>query len=516
METEPTEVSYAAELKSIIDSLELGFRAEIEKRIEGQKLRVDLLIYQGIALSLIVEIKRPEAFPSLSDDKLIEQAKEYANILIKKHTGLRYFATHNLKHLMLFEWRKIEKKQLQDFEKPSHDWFVVRPLPWSILPSASELSDYEPNRLGIRSATQNFLMDFKARLEGKMKDVRPEIIQMLATSLERIAEGGVVWFFDQYKRDERFRASFDEWLTEKGVKKPKNDDETRLQIRRLAMEQAYTLLLKLMFYHVLRLKYGALTSKLSDIRIDGSINSVVMKSVWDSLFADAIKESGDFQVVFETNLADSLSIPPNMVSNYIKLFNDLREINWRSLDYDVIGAIFEDMIHEQRRHLLGQYFTKSEVVDLILAFTVRKVGPLLDPAVGSGTFLVRAYQRMRYLDPNIAHADLVRQLFGIDVDKAVAMLAAINLYIRDPLSPTIANPNVGCTDFFSSQVKPSNVIPSLAVHSTSNDIYRFQLPRSCLVVANPPYTRQEEMEAAFYTVLYHDIWHISEVDFCWC
>ena len=72
METEPTEVSYAAELKSVIDSLELGLRAEIEKRIEGQKLRVDLLIYRGNALSLIVEIKRPEAFPSLSDDKLIE------------------------------------------------------------------------------------------------------------------------------------------------------------------------------------------------------------------------------------------------------------------------------------------------------------------------------------------------------------------------------------------------------------------------------------------------------------
>jgi len=502
MGTEPTEVSYAAELKSIIDSLELGFRAEIEKRIEGQNLRVDLLIYQGNALSLIVEIKRPEAFPSLSDSRLIEQAKGYANILIKKHTGLFYFATHNLKHLMLFEWRKLEKKKLQDFEKPNYDWFLVRPLPWSILPSASQLPNYEPNRLDVRSAMRSFLMDFKARLEGKTLDIRPEIVQTLANYLTQIADGSVVWFFDLYRRDKSFQASFDAWLRERGIKRPKDDGETRLQLKRLAMEQAYTLLLKLMFYHVLRLKYETLTAKLSNVRIDGSISATVMRTMWDSLFKDAIKESGDFQLVFETNLVDSLPIPSNMISTYIKLFNDLREINWRSLDYDVIGSIFEDMIHEQRRHLLGQYFTKSEVVDLILAFTVREVGPLLDPAVGSGTFLVRAYQRMRYLDPNITHADLVRQLFGIDVDKAVAMLAAINLYIRDPLSPTIANPNISCIDFFSSQVKPSNIVPSLAVHSTSNDTYRFQLPRSCSVVANPPYTRQEEMEAAFYTEEY--------------
>ena len=61
MATEPTEVSYAAELKSIIDSLDLGFSAGIERRIEGQKLRVDLLVFYKNQLCLIVEVKRPEA-----------------------------------------------------------------------------------------------------------------------------------------------------------------------------------------------------------------------------------------------------------------------------------------------------------------------------------------------------------------------------------------------------------------------------------------------------------------------
>ena len=225
MATEPTEISYAGELKSIIDSLNLAFHAEIEKKLEGKLLRVDLLIHHKDQLSLIVEVKRPEAFPSLSDGGLLEQAKEYANFLVKKHTGLRFVATHNLKHLMLFERRKTEKKTLQDFEKPEYDWFLVKPFPWNILPMASRLSDYEANRWDISSAMKSFLLDFKAYLEGKAIDIRPSIVQILATSLREIAEGSTPWFYSKYKTDREFQRSLEIWLAQREIRRPKNDDE---------------------------------------------------------------------------------------------------------------------------------------------------------------------------------------------------------------------------------------------------------------------------------------------------
>jgi len=505
METQPTEMTYAAELKSIIDSINQGFHAEVERKIEGEKLRIDLLLYYNKNLRLIIEVKRPEDYPSLNDQKIVTQAKEYAEHLAKRHSRLEYFGTHNLRHLALYQKKKTEKKELFDFEKPTYTWRQTRPYPWRILPSATEVADFQGHKDEIQHAVKEFLLDFKTALEGKIRPVGPEIVQTVANQLEDLANVGGVWFFEKYERDKAFQEGFNRWLIEHGVQRLRNDDEAKFFLRKLAMEQAYSLTLKLMFYHVLRLKYENLSNKLSDISISGKITGGVTKSILDSLFAQAVVESGDFQIVFETNFVDSLELPDYAIPRFVSLFNFLREVNWRSLDYDIIGTIFEEMIYKQRRHLLGQYFTRSEVVDLILSFCLKSVGTVLDPCVGSGTFLVRAHQRLRYLDPELSHSELVPMLFGIDIDKNVAMLAAINLYIRDPLTATVENPRIGRMDFFSDKIKPRSTIPSLAPHDNiaeTKDVFRFQLPKFDTIVGNPPYTRQEEMKSAFFSSQY--------------
>jgi len=505
METQPTEMTYAAELKSMIDVFGQGFHAEVERKIEGENLRIDLLVYHKDDLQLIIEIKRPERCPSINDQQVTAQAKEYAENLEKRHSGLRYFGTHNLKHLLLYQKKKSEKKRLRDFEKPTYAWQLVRPYPWNILPSASKIVDFQGRTDEIRDCINEFLMDFKTMLEGKIKPMGPEIVQTIATQLEEIANTGGPWFFEKYKYEKDFQPVFDRWLSSHGIQRPENDERAKAFLKQLAMEQAYTITLKLMFYHVLRLKYEKLSNKLSDISIAGEITPEILKSMLDSLFRQAVIESSDFQVVFETDLVDTLNIPKYSVRKFMNLFNFLREVDWRSLDYDIIGTIFEEMIYAQRRHLLGQYFTRPEVVDLILAFSLKSVGNLLDPCVGSGTFLVRAYQRLRYLDADLLHPDLVSMLYGIDVDKNVAMLAAINIYIRDPLATAIAKPRISRMDFFSKKVKPYETIPSLSPHDESSakeTLFEFELRQFDTVVANPPYTRQEEMESAFYSVEY--------------
>jgi type I restriction-modification system DNA methylase subunit len=275
-------------------------------------------------------------------------------------------------------------------------------------------------------------------------------------------------------------------------------------MRKLAMEQAYTITLKLMFYHVLRLKYENLSGRLSDISISGDVTPGILKRMLDSLFEQAVVESKDFQIVFEMNLVDSIELPKYSVQKFMSLFNFLREVDWRSLDYDIVGTILEDMIWKERRHLLGQFFTRPEVVDLILGFSLREIGFLLDPCVGSGTFLVRAYQRMRQLDPTLSNSEIISMLYGLDIDKNVAMLAAINLYIRDPLATGISMPRISRIDFFSDKVKQNQRITSLPQKEIKNgeDAFEFEIPLFRTVVANPPYTRQEEMESAFYSARY--------------
>jgi Type I restriction-modification system methyltransferase subunit len=70
----------------------------------------------------------------------------------------------------------------------------------------------------------------------------------------------------------------------------------------------------------------------------------------------------------------------------------LNQIRWSEINVDVMGRVFEGLIYEERRHLLGQHYTDTKIVDLILTGVFKrdgKPGKLLDPACGSGTFLVK-------------------------------------------------------------------------------------------------------------------------------
>jgi hypothetical protein len=74
------------------------------------------------------------------------------------------------------------------------------------------------------------------------------------------------------------------------------------------------------------------------------------------------------------------------------------------------------------------------------------------------------------------HEEILNQLYGIDINQFPAQLSSINLAVRN-LKVTSRNINLIVSDFF--KVKPSTRI----------------LPKEFdVVVTNPPYTRQEEME----------------------
>jgi hypothetical protein len=69
---------------------------------------------------------------------------------------------------------------------------------------------------------------------------------------------------------------------------------------------------------------------------------------------------------------------------------------------------------------------------LINAFaSISKNTVLLDPACGGGTFLVRAYDRIKYLDKDAEHSELLNKIFGCDILSYSCHLSTTNLAIRD-------------------------------------------------------------------------------------
>ena len=117
---------------------------------------------------------------------------------------------------------------------------------------------------------------------------------------------------------------------------------------------------------------------------------------------------------------------------------------------DILGVVFETLARRGEKDTrIGQFFTPEEVVK----FAVRVARPsasevVLDPAVGTGRFLIWAMQAMLEQKslPGQDPAEVERrikseQLLGSDIDTWVATIAKMNMFIHGDGKTNIANAN---------------------------------------------------------------------------
>ncbi len=218
--------------------------------------------------------------------------------------------------------------------------------------------------------------------------------------------------------------------------------------------------------------------------------------LWDEYFNQAIESTGDFKLLIGSRpeFIQKLPFVSDAVVDLVNAVIDAEShYDFSKISYDIVGRIFEELIRDDERHKRGQYFTPSRVVDLINAFCIRTgEESVLDPSCGSGTFLVRAYERKKKLSGQ-RHPALVEKIHGVDISPYAAHLSMLNIAMRDLRYK--AFPNIECRDFFKEGRKISSSI------SDKFDV----------VVGNPPYTQQEEIDdftegskRAIQTLVYKD------------
>lgn len=81
------------------------------------------------------------------------------------------------------------------------------------------------------------------------------------------------------------------------------------------------------------------------------------------------------------------------------LLDSLNEFDFSRMESDFLGRVYEKLILPLERKRLGQFYTPPSIVDLIIRLTLKRPDAVvLDPACGSGSFLVRAYHMLRELN----------------------------------------------------------------------------------------------------------------------
>jgi hypothetical protein len=354
---------------------------------------------------LVIEAKRPDGSNDRTIDPysphVIRQAHDYASQL-----GAPYFATYNGDRLVLFRTFE-EGRQLLQRSTKSYDISGTEKFADTILDEISRLAAREASWDSLDNA-------FIERVRSLHEQVVPELQESLSEHVEA---------------DDEFRSAFVDWAAAQGIDYDDADPDGRRDVHHnFAVQAGYLLINKIIFYKLLE----SSPTYSEEIRpLSVSIHQV-RQDLQDHF--EELVTNVDFEAIFEHDQIYS-EIPLNRVSDRIREFIiELDDQDLTQFDSDVIGRIYEGVIPPDRRHDLGEYYTPPAITDLITRLTIDDANDsVLDPACGSGGFLVSAYHRKQELLPELkgSHGVILDQLYGIDINRFPAHLTDINLAIQD-------------------------------------------------------------------------------------
>ncbi|HKZ85711.1 MAG TPA: N-6 DNA methylase [Anaerolineae bacterium] len=458
--------------------------ARVEMRQVGRTKRRDLTLLGKDGRPVLTgEVKMPDRPDGRSpyQQGVVEDAHRKANAV-----GVEYNFTWNVNDFVL--WKTFERG------KPITDRSLAH---WDVLPSPIHAGD-EVTHPRVQAQIDEFLLAFLEQFAGMLSGERPmawlvldaKFIAIYESSLKSPVRLTLDALSRRYLSDPRFTASLDKWMKGQDWIPSKDEAVVRENLERAAKFSCYDVANKIVFYKALRKRF----SRLRALKIPKSITTGGdLKTHLFDLFAEAVRVTSDYETVFQSTFGDELPFLNDVaVDSWRDLSENTDGFDFTQLNHEIIGLIFERLLSTEERHKYGQHYTRSEVVDLINAFCIRKpTARVLDPACGGGTFLVRAYALKKALSQGqLAHRDLIQQLYGFDISAYPVHLTTINLVTRD-LIDAANYPQVARRDFF--DVIPHDT-PFLMPFSGPDAPSTLEpIGKVDAVVGNPPYVRQEKI-----------------------
>ncbi len=227
--------------------------------------------------------------------------------------------------------------------------------------------------------------------------------------------------------------------------------------------------------------------------------------------------------LFAKHFCEDYEGPAEPLVNMVRGLNhrvDLTPYNFAAISADVLGTIYEQYLtlaqaEQARRKQQGIYYTPRFVVHYIVRNTVVKALEaarerggsaaarqirVLDPACGSGSFLIAAFdvldEWLRENDPLLRDDSAARKqhilrenLYGVDKDPQAVAVTRLNLWLRavDQRAKLPDIPNIRHGDsLIDEEFDWPREFPNA-----------FEAGGFDVVIGNPPYVRQESLDATF-------------------
>ncbi len=245
------------------------------------------------------------------------------------------------------------------------------------------------------------------------------------------------------------------------------------------------------------------------------LDKIIFCKLWDENKSRRRGEPYDFQVFTGEK-------PDRLLSRIKRLYNDGRQkepdvfndsigitaeemqtivgylapVNLTKTDLDSKGKAFETFLGSFFRGEFGQYFTPRAIVKFVIeSLPISNESIILDPACGSGGFLLYALDKIRtladekakegYFDPGSRehydwwHDFAENNLYGIEINKGIARTAKMNMIIHDDGHTNVVNNDA------LEGIKEKIFLK--AVNNNSKGFKNFKSDNFDLILTNPPF-----------------------------
>jgi type I restriction-modification system DNA methylase subunit len=420
--------------------------------------------------------------------------EEHDDVLLIKPDGLKaIIETKNPK-----QYSTVGFKRLIDYCKAlNHDLGFVTNfrdiIEYRLLPNTQPL--IETRSFGISSGKQK-LREIATYVLDEIQTKVPEVKEITDEALVKLLQYAVEDIQSHFGSDVStladtlgiFQISYDRDLF-----KPEERSKPQFAdlIRRAA---AFVILNQVIFYLALA----------HNTRLVGKIGKLSSLSELQGYF-DHIADTVDYKAVFGAKVVPML--PPEALDTINSLTHNLEALNFYSIKREILGKIYHNLIPRRIRKRIAAYYTSNTACELLARLTIeRGVDTILDPACGSGGFLVAAYNIKKEIAPQLHHKEIIGTIYGFDISLFASHLSVINLSLQN-LREATDEVYITVDDAFNQH--PSETVellwspPSTKLVAAKDGFKskKVQLPPMDVVLMNPPFTRIERLEDTYQDYL---------------
>jgi len=286
----------------------------------------------------------------------------------------------------------------------------------------------------------NFLSTLQERMEEVKEDVLAKFeylkreYQECSELIKQYKERTFSKIRKRYERAQKFIQSFETW---------QKTSPTNTSPEAFCLETMYVFFNRILLIRICEDK-GIIQRKISNGGIKKYIEYrgyIKFSQVdYKALLKEAYQIMDRFYPhLFQIDIFDWYEIDNDILLRVLFTFNPY---NFNKVDRDVLGKLYEKYLDREERKRLGEFYTPEEVIDYILdsvGYTRESEiegKKLLDPACGSGGFLVRATNifveklKNHGFNAETILRKLQESIYGFDINSFACHLAETNLFFQ--------------------------------------------------------------------------------------